>query len=171
MKFAFCALLILVATTACQTIRPFSEPGANWLTYQGQLRYSDSTRSLIGDVVIASMPPHDFQVDYVAGPGFPLLKIRMNETGALAEGVLVRGRWQGQPEAVPTKFATLFALADVFHRIAAPTIRSQTISSPQPGLWTAKVEAGNNRVTSLDVRFPASRERFQFVFPNRASTR
>jgi len=171
MKFVLSALLTLVLFTACQSTRPFSDPGSNWRTHQGQLRYSDSTRSLIGDVVIASVPPHDFQVDYVAGPGFPLLKIRLNETRALAEGVLVRGRWQGKPEAVPAKFETLFALAEVFHSIAVPPVRSRTLSSPTPGLWTAQVQAIDNRVTALDVRFPAAGERFQFVFPARASTR
>lgn len=167
MKFIIVAFLALGLFASCQSTRSFQEPGFGWRTYQGQLRYSDTERSLIGEVVVASMPPHNFQVDYVAGPGFPLLRIREDRTQAVAEGVLARGRWQGSPEGVPERYRTIFALRDVFNRVAALPRTDRTSETLSGAAWTAEVAAENGRVTVLDVRFPASGERFQFVFPPR----
>ncbi len=161
MKTFLAALLALGLLAGCQTPQTFPAPDARWTTHQGQLRYSSRDQSLIGETIVAALPPRDFQMNYTAGPGFPLLALRVAGESARAQGVLARGRWQGTPADAPAKLKNIVALAEVFHRLAPGT------PDLQAGGWTAQASWKQGSLTALDVRFPASGERFQFVFAPR----
>lgn len=166
MKNLLAALLVPGLLAGCQTTTPFAAPDARWTTHQGQLRYSSPGQALIGEAIVATLPPSSFQMNYTAGPGFPLLDLRMSPTQVRAQGVLARGRWQGAPGSAPAKLQAVVALAEVFQQLTAQPLRSDTRTLQAAG-WTAAATASAGSLTALDVRFPASDERFQFVFSPR----
>lgn len=161
MRYFFAAFLALGWLAGCQTPGNFATPDSQWTTYNGQLRFSSPEQALIGETIVAVQPPSQFQMNYTAGPGFPLLDLRVNATNARAQGVLARGRWQGAPETAPEKLQSAVALAEVFQRLAPGTDRLQGRT------WSAQAVWKNGSLTALDIRFSGSGERFQFVFAPR----
>jgi len=87
-------LLALVCTLllgACASTHQFAAPGPDWRTWHGQLKYSNPKRSIIGDVVVSRHGKTDFQLEYMAGPGFPLLLLKQDAEKAEAKGALAFG--------------------------------------------------------------------------------
>lgn len=156
----------LLALCGCQTPHQFAQPGSNWVTYAGQLRYSNPKNSVIGGTVVSFVPVHHFQLDFFAGPGFPLLKLKEEPQFARAEGSLARGRWRGEPDTAPARLANWFSLHEVFNTLAAQRwgTSPRRIQSLTAGRWTAEVTGRNGRPAKVDVTFPGNGERFQFVF-------
>ena len=168
--FLFLALLacLFAGISGCQTIKPqFPAPGANWRTSIGQLQYATSKRSVIGETVVSRLGANDFQLDFTAGPGLPLMKLRESGTFAHAEGVFAHGAWQGDPSHAPGSLARWVRLREAFATIEAarPAGHVGPVSAVSPAgrlAWTARASGGQpERIT---IQFPASHERFVFVF-------
>ena len=109
---AICA----IAFTGCQTPHQFSTPDKTWKTHIGQLKYSDATRTLIGDVVVQQRGAQDFQLDFQKAGGIPLLTLREDATTARAEGLFARGSWQGAPPSAPKHLRNWVALREAFQK-------------------------------------------------------
>ena len=112
------ALFAAALLTGCQTPHQFATPDKSWKTHIGQLKYSDATRTLIGDVVVQQRGTEDFQLDFQKVGGIPLLTLREDATTARAEGLFARGSWQGVPSAAPKHLRSWVALREAFHRAA-----------------------------------------------------
>jgi hypothetical protein len=84
-------LSLALFLTACQTTHRFTEPGPGWRTWHGQLKYTNPKRSLIGEVVVSRHGTKDFQLEYMAGPGFPLMLLQQDATTTQAKGALAFG--------------------------------------------------------------------------------
>lgn len=159
------AALLLASLSACQTPREFPAPGTHWKNAQGQLQYTTPRRSLIGETVLSGNGTTDFQLDYLAGPGVPLMRLRESGNVARMEGVFAGGSWQGNPAHAHGRLASWAALRDVFAALqtkgAAPaaTLRSAP-GAPTP--WTAQLTQ-NADPQRIRIEFPKTRERFTFV--------
>jgi len=160
------AVLLLATLAACQTAREFPAPGSHWKNAQGQLQYTTPKRSVIGETILSGNGVQDFQLDFVAGPGVPLMKL--SEAGAIAraEGLFAGGSWQGHPAHAHGRLASWVALREVFAaletRIDAPCA---TLTSP-PGAaypWTAQLTQAPGQPQRIRIDFPKTRERFTFV--------
>ena len=152
----------------CQTLqRQFPTPASNWRTSIGQLQFATPKRSVIGEAVVSRYGHQDFQLDFTAGPGLPLMKLREAGGSAHAEGVFAHGTWQGDPARAPGSLARWVRLREAFAAIEAgrPAGSSRPVSVLSPAgrrAWTASASGGQpERIT---VQFPASHERFVFVF-------
>ena len=168
MKTALQSMLLaflVAALSGCQTASEFPAPGAHWKNAQGQLQYATPKRSVIGEAVLSGNGARDFQLDYTAGPGLPLMRVRESGSVGRMEGVFAGGSWQGDLEHVHGRLASWAALREVFAAVqekgAAP---SATLHSA-PGSkvpWTAQLTQapGNQRIR---VEFPKTKERFTFV--------
>ena len=162
------AVLMLATLSACQTPREFPAPGSHWKNAQGQLQYTTPKRSIIGETVLSGNGVQDFQLDFFAGPGVPLM--RLSESGGIAraEGVFAgaTGRWQGEPKHAHGRLASWVALREVFAalqtRIHTP---SATLSSPAgaPYPWTAQLTQAPGEPQRIRIEFPKTSERFTFV--------
>jgi len=162
------AVLLLAALSACQTAREFPSPGSHWKNAQGQLQYSTPKHSIIGETVLSGNGLQDFQLDFVAGPGVPLM--RLSESGGIAraEGVFAgaTGKWQGDPKHAHGRLASWVALREVFAaletRIDAP---SATLTSPSEAVrpWTAQLTQAPGQPQRIRIEFPKTQERFTFV--------
>lgn len=112
------AMLLAFAFFGCQSMTGsggFPNPGPDWKTYQGQLHYTSSTgRSVIGDVVIRRSPQGDFQLEFFAGSGIPLIRLWEAGQTARAEGLLARGSWQGSVAHPPRALEGWVALPGRF---------------------------------------------------------
>lgn len=162
---------VLLLFPGCQTApprgaTPFPEPGADWTTLVGQLRYVTPERAVIGEVVVSRHGQEHFQLDFLAGPGVPLLRLREWGLRAEAEGLFARGYWRGNPTRAG-RLASWTALREVFLSVEqvgkAPVYRSLNDS---PVSWSAEVEWSGSRPHRVAVEFPSTRERFIFVFAN-----
>ena len=162
------AVFVLALLAACQSAREFPAPGSHWKNAQGQLQYTTPKRSIIGETVLSGNGVQDFQLDFLAGPGVPLM--RLSEAGdiARAEGVFAgaTGKWQGNPRHAHGRLASWVALREVFAaletRIDAP---SATLTSP-PGSaspWTAQLTQTPGEPQRIRIEFPKTGERFTFV--------
>ncbi len=153
-------------------------PGPGWKTALGQLRYATPQRAVIGEAVVSRRPARaeegrdggrdagDFQLDFVAGPGLPLMSLREAGSRAKAEGLFARGRWAGDP-ARAGRLASWMTLRDAFAALDAhPRQRTQEARSA-PGCkpaWSARREPADGGKKRITVEYPATGERFVFVF-------
>ncbi|XHR28696.1 MAG: hypothetical protein ACFUZC_22610 [Chthoniobacteraceae bacterium] len=159
------AALLLLPLSACHTTRDFPTPGAHWKNAQGQLQYTTPKRSVIGETVLSGNGLQDFQLDYLAGPGVPLMRLQESGNSARMEGVFAGGSWQGDPVHIRGRLASWAALREVFAAVheqgAAPSATLHSAPGAQAP-WTAQLSqtAATQRVR---VEFPRTKERFTFV--------
>lgn len=137
MKSLTSCLALTLLLAGCQTPASFPTPDARWRTLTGQLQYATPAQSVIGEVVVSRLDSEYFQLEFVSGPGIPLMKLRQHENFGRAEGILARGSWQGQISRAPARLGSWFALHE-------------------------RLRTGARRRLTAD--FPASGERFVFHF-------
>ena len=158
-------LLALGLFAGCQTTpQTFRTPDAHWHTEIGQLQFSNPKRSIIGETVVTAFDHQEFQLDFLAGPGFPIIKLRRTGNTAHAESALARVAWNGKTEHPPGPLKSWLALADVFWQLNGSTKTEVALQSEAPGLWTAKARLNQGRPADVTVEFPKSKERFVFHF-------
>jgi len=151
----------------CQTTpHTFQRPGSHWQTETGQLQYSTPKRSIIGDCVVTCFDDSEFQLDFLAGSGFPIMKLRQSADFARAEIAFAHLSWQGKTVHSPGKLKTWIALREVFSRLSTQpaSIKHVSIESERPGFWKAGANLSEGHPIDVTVEFPASRERFVFHF-------
>ena len=109
---AFAAL----AFTGCQTAHTFATPDASWKSHIGQLKHTNSKRTLIGEVVVQQRGAREFQLDFLKGGSIPLISIRQDGDTARAEGLLagVGGKWQGTTASAPQSLRPWLKLRERF---------------------------------------------------------
>jgi len=167
----FCAAFLLFMFAGCQSAREFSAPESHWKNAQGQLQYTTPQRSVIGEIVL-SRNGQDFQFDYLAGPGVPLMRLRMSGDVVRMEGVFAGGSWQGKPAHARGRRASWVALREVFAALeirgntprSAPGATAFSIDSV-PGArtpWTAQLTQAPGQ-QRIQIKFPRTQERFTFV--------
>lgn len=139
-----CALVTLM-TAGCQTARTFATPDVSWKSHVGQLKHTNSKRTLVGEVVVQQRGTQEFQLDFLKGGSFPLISLRQDATIARAEGLLANGHWQGVPSQAPRPLRPWLGLREVF---------SQRYSAT----------AGGSMATSDSLTFSEDGQRFEFLF-------
>jgi len=158
-------LLLIVVFSGCQAPQQtFHTPDARWHTETGQLQYSNPKRSIIGETVVTALDHQEFQLDFMAGPGFPIMKLRRSSDMAHAESALAHVSWNGKTEHPPGKLKPWLALADVFWRLSdSNASQIQVIlQSSQAGFWKATANLKLGRPADVTIEFPQSQERFIF---------
>ena len=162
------AMFLLATLSACQTAREFPAPGSHWKNAQGQLQYTTPKRSIIGETVLSGNGVQDFQLDFLAGPGVPLM--RLSEAGGIAraEGVFAgaTGRWQGNPKHAHGRLASWVALREVFAALETRiNAQSARLTSPLDAAspWTAQLTQAPGEPQRIRIDFPKTHERFTFV--------
>jgi hypothetical protein len=123
------ALLAAVLLAGCQTPHQFATPDQAWQTHIGQLKYRDTKRTVIGDVVVQQRGTQEFQLEFQKGGGIPLLTLRVDATTARAEGLFARGSWQGAPSAAPKHLRNWVALREAFQNPAYDATRRVDFSA------------------------------------------
>ena len=162
--FSFALCIAFLSLAGCQLPLKFPTPGPQWQTNVGQLQYVTPQRSVIGETVVSRFDKADFQLDFVAGPGVPLMRFRQSETGARAEGVFARGGWQGAPARVPHRLQSWAALRQVFASLEAKHDLHRVTVESRDGTWTAYAEQAGAQPRRVRIEFPKTGERFVFVF-------
>ena len=160
-----CCLLAAGLLAGCSTYQ-FATPSASWQTLIGQLQYVSPKRSIIGDTVVTRMGDSDFQLDFMEGPGLPILKLRKQGNRGRAEAAFARLSWQGNADHPPGPLRRWFALHEVFSAVAALHERNikTTLHSEKPDTWTADTELADGKPVSVKITFPRSKEEFNFHF-------
>ncbi len=152
------ALAMMALVTGCQTPRTFATPEASWKSHIGQLKYDSGERTLVGEVIVTRSAPQEFQLEFLKGGSFRLLKLWMSGSDARAEGVLARGSWQGALDRAPDHLQTWVQLPAIF----AATDAGQR-------QWTAagvsvEIQATGKTIDQIRVRALSSDEEFVFRF-------
>ena len=114
MRHIILLLLALVCLTSCQTTstHQFASPEPNWQTKVGQLAYSGSRMSLIGEVLVRYSTAGDFEFSFSKGPGVNLFVLLQDAKFGSASGPLARGRWSGPVASAPARLRGWFALKE-----------------------------------------------------------
>ena len=161
-----CSLLLAGFLLAGCSAYQFATPSASWQSLIGQLQYASPKRSIIGDTVVTRMGADDFQLDFMAGPGLPILKLRQQGDKGRAEAAFAHVSWQGSTARPPGPLKSWFALREVFSAVAALGSKDikTTLNSQKPGEWSADVEITGGKPASVKITFPRSREQFHFRF-------
>jgi hypothetical protein len=152
-----CAAALSWSFAACQTTHPFATPDNSWKSHVGQLKYTDHQRTLIGEVVVQQRGRDEFQLDFLKGGSFALISIRADATTARVEGMLARGRWQGDPAAAPKPLRPWLALCEAFARPRA----SATGAHPS---WLGDAKYNGGQLGLLALTFPEDHQHFVFQF-------
>jgi hypothetical protein len=161
---AFLAAACLMA--GCQTPHPFATPTAQWRTEIGQLQFANAKRSFIGEVVVSSDRDREFQLDFSAGPGIPIMKLRQSGGIARVEAIFARTTWQGGTAHIPSPLKSWLGLREVFAQLSSghPKTGRVALHSAQPGFWKAAATLAGGAPRDITVEFPRSGERFVFHF-------
>ena len=161
----YCFLAAGLLLAGCSTYQ-FITPSANWQPLIGQLQYVSPKHSIIGDTVVTRLGENDFQLDFMAGPGLPVLKLRQQDDKGRAEAAFARVSWQGNADRPPGPLKSWFALREVFSAIAALKEKNikTSLHSEKAGFWSADVEVADGRPVSVRITFPHSKEQFNFHF-------
>ncbi len=149
--------------TGCQTPGsrlPYPEPNANWKTSSGQLRYATPKRAVIGEATVSRQGAGEFQLDFLTGPGVPLMRIRTSGDRMHAEGVFAWGNWNGRASRAG-RLSSWSALREAF--VSVEKGNAGVSDAGARTQWTAKREAMAPRKERITVEFPKSQERFIFV--------
>lgn len=155
------ALALLALFTSCQSARDFAPPDASWKSNAGQLRYQSGERVVVGEVVVTRRAPQDFQLEFVKGGSFRLLKIWVSGGKARAEGVLARGSWHGPIEKAPGHLRHWMNLPAIF--AAADAGQRQWMAIPANGASAAiTVEGGAVQQIRLLTLSPKEDLMFRF---------
>ena len=176
MNRLFRSTAILVAgsllLSGCQTPFSFPTPDSHWRTMTGQLQYVTPQRSVIGDCVVSTLHDDQFQLDFVAGPGFPLMKLRQAGRMARAEGLFARGSWQGDIDQAPERLKSWFALREIVASAWRASSGGGAIHIQSPGSWKGEVQVVTKGMDDISIQFMRSDmprksawlERFVFHF-------
>lgn len=160
-------LLLAAMFAGCATYQ-FATPNASWQSVIGQLQYVSPKRSIIGETVVTRDGDQNFQLDFMTGPGLPILKLRKEGNKARAEAAFARVSWQGSAEHPVGPLKSWFALNEVFTAISGlhQTSGSAELHSQKPGFWNAKATVANGKPVDVRIEFPGSKEQFNFHFAN-----
>ena len=160
-----CLIAICLLLGGCSTYQ-FVTPNAGWRTQIGQLLYSSPKRTVIGETVVTRMGDSQFQLDFMAGPGLPILTLRKDGTRGRAEAAFARVSWQGNADHAVGPLKSWFALHEVF--TAADALHGSSVhtklNSEKADFWTADVTIVNGKPVELKIEFPHTKERFFFHF-------
>jgi hypothetical protein len=159
-----CILTAGVLLSGCSTYQ-FVTPAANWQTFIGQLQYTSPKRSIIGDTVVRQLGTDQFQCDFLAGPGLPILSLRKDGKRGRAEAAFARVSWQGDADHPVGPLKSWFALPDIFAQATA--LKGTTVTalqSDKPGFWSAQAQVQDGNLVALKIEFLRSKERFFFHF-------
>lgn len=149
--------------TGCQTpggSQPFPEPNAKWKTSSGQLRYATPKRAVIGEATVSRLGSEEFQLDFLTGPGVPLMRIRTSGDRMQAEGVFAWGSWNGRASRAG-RLGSWSALREAFTSVEKS--RAGASDAGARTQWTAAREAMAPKKERITVDFPRSKERYIFV--------
>lgn len=107
-------LLVAICAAACQTTssHQFTAPAPDWRTKTGQLSYSDSRLTLIGEVIVRYSKRGDFEMSFTKAGGLTLVHLRRDSSFGEISGPLARGRWSGEVSKAPARLRGWFALRD-----------------------------------------------------------
>jgi len=138
----------------------------------GQLQYVTPQRSVIGDCVVSILHDDQFQLDFVAGPGFPLMKLRESGRMARAEGLFARGSWQGDIDQAPERLKSWLALREIVARAGRASAGGGVIHLQSPGFWNGETQVAAGGTEDIKIQFLRSdmprksawMERFVFHF-------
>ncbi len=120
---------------------------------------------MIGEAVVSRNGGQDFQLEYVAGPGVPLMRLRESGAAGSAEGVFARGGWQGVPSQAQGRIASWMSLREVFAAVEASGAASHANVSAPNGAWHAQADlSAQGKPRRIAVDYPQTHERFVFVF-------
>lgn len=130
--FSAMAALFLVGVAGCQTPLTFPKPDATWQTRVGQLRYAGPERSVIGECVVSRRGADEFQLEFRAGPGIPLMHVWRAKDTVRAEGVFAQGQWEGEAPSAPKHLRGWVNLNAIFAQ-ASPASRQLEINAVETG--------------------------------------
>ena len=142
--FVFAALFLV----SCQSVQPLSSVGSGGKTRVGQLRYVTGSRTVVGDVILNSLPNGDLDLEFSKG-GLPVLQIQIRGDRMRATGLLARGGWSGSslhPIAALKPWAELKQI--VPHFDAAKETKAEN-----PGAWSANFQRKQNALAGADLKF------------------
>ncbi len=103
-------LTSLVFLTSCALLpKPAATPtpGANWKTLSGQVRYSDTKRTIVADVTLRVANPREYSME-VSKAGAILLKLDRAGNDGWASGLLAHWPFHGPVEKAPAHLAVWY---------------------------------------------------------------
>ncbi len=155
------ALALIALFPACQTPHTFATPEASWKSHIGQLKYASGGRIIIGEVVVTRAAPREFQLEFVKGGSFRLLKVWVSENHARAEGVLARGTWQGTPDRPPDHLRSWLQLPAVF---AAADNGQRAWTADSAGGPSAEIQMTRGKIQQVRLHSPSPAEDLVLLF-------
>ena len=114
---------------ACQTTsnHQFAAPASGWQVKTGQLAYTDSKLSLIGELLVRSSKSGDFEMTFTKAGGMTLITLRQDASFGEISGPLARGGWSGETAKAPARLRGWFVLRDkIMAARKAATLRHES---------------------------------------------
>jgi hypothetical protein len=155
-RFLFVWAALLLAS--CQSVQPLSSVGPGGKTRVGQLRYMTGTRTVVGDVVLNSLPDGDLDLEF-SKSGLPVLQIQIRGETMRATGLLAHGGWSGSalhPIGPLRPWAELKQVVPYFER-------GDQKKAEKPGTWSANFRRKEHSLASADLNFSTG-ESMSFSF-------
>lgn len=149
-------ILSAVLLAGCQSAKEISGLGPEAKTRIGQLQYTFGSRSIVGDIILRSLPGGDYDLYFSKG-GVSVLEIQTRGGHMVATGLLARRGWSGATDEAPGPLKPWAMLREVL-----PYFDSNVPSAQKPR-WSATFIRKGGNLRRADVRF-AGRKSMAFSF-------
>ncbi len=137
----------LMVLAGCQTVGELPVLGPEARTRSGQLSFTTSARSVIGDVILRSLANGDYDL-FFSKAGIEVLQIQVRGIRMTATGLMARNGWTGSIGNAPRPLKPWAMLKEII-----PYFESAQASAEQPGRWTAKFQRKRGTLFRADIQF------------------
>jgi hypothetical protein len=144
-------LLAAILLAGCQSAKEISGLGPEAKTRIGQLQYSYSSHSIVGDIILRSLQAGDYDLYFSKG-GVQVLEFQTRGSHMAATGLLAKNGWSGRTDEAPGPLKPWATLREVL-----PYFDSNVPSAEKPHRWSASFERKSGVLLRANVQFPGKK--------------
>jgi hypothetical protein len=156
MIYRFLALLPLLLICSC-AVRELPGLGSDAKTHEGQMVYTTSRRSVVGDVILRTRSNGDYDLAFSKG-GVSVLQLQSHGNELVATGLFARSGWRGPVDRAIGPLHSWALLKQVI-----PYFYSDQSSASSGRRWNATFTRKNGKLTGAKIDF-ARHESMIFSF-------
>jgi hypothetical protein len=148
MSYRLTALLLpLLFICSCANVAELPGLGTDAKTHEGQMVYTTSRRSVVGDVILRTRSNGDYDLAFSKG-GVSVLQLQSHGNELVATGLFAKSGWKGPVDRALGPLHSWAMLKQVI-----PYFDSNQASAGNGKKWNATFDRKNGKLTGAKIDF------------------